>query len=112
MSDSVVSVHSKHELLQYLKCHKYVILDCYADWCGPCKNIAPKFKEYAQKYSSYITALKYNVDEDGDLKDYLDYLNVDVLPTFILYKDGNIYGKYTIDDDSVLHSMFKISIPK
>jgi len=57
----------------------------YADWCGPCKKIAPTFVELSEKYPD-IVFLKVDV-EVGDLAEAFD---VNALPTFLFLKNGNI----------------------
>ncbi len=62
------------------------IVDFSADWCGPCKNIAPLFDELAKMYTD-IQFIKVNVDE---LPDVSCEAKVRAMPTFILYKNGKI----------------------
>lgn len=61
---------------------KPVIIDFYANWCGPCKMIAPLFEELSKKYDSAITFLKINVEDDGGISDKYD---VNSLPTFMVF---------------------------
>ena len=62
------------------------IVDFSADWCGPCRNIAPLFDELAKMYAD-IQFVKVNVDE---LPDVSCAAKVRAMPTFILYKGGKI----------------------
>ncbi|ELU09227.1 hypothetical protein CAPTEDRAFT_156442 [Capitella teleta] len=61
-----------------------LLVDFYADWCGPCKAIAPKLEEMAQQYSS-IVFLKVNVD---DLDEIAARYEVSAMPTFMIFKGG------------------------
>ena len=64
---------------------KKVVIDFYADWCGPCKKMAPIFVELSEEYPD-IVFLKVDV-EQGDLAEAFD---VSALPTFLFLKNGNI----------------------
>lgn len=61
-----------------------VVIDFFAQWCGPCKKIAPAFEKLAEVYPS-ITFLKVDVDESPELVDKYD---VNAMPTFVFLKDG------------------------
>jgi thioredoxin 1 len=63
-----------------------VVVDFFATWCGPCKNIAPHFEKLAQVYPS-IVFLKVDVDESGEL---VDKYSIQAMPTFLFMKDGVI----------------------
>lgn len=62
-----------------------VLVDFYADWCGPCKMMAPLVKELAEKYDGKIKVGKLNVDENPDVS--MEY-RVMSIPTFILFQGG------------------------
>lgn len=66
-----------------------VIVDFFANWCGPCKRIAPVFEELAQKFPE-ITFLKVNVDDSEALS---SAFNIEALPTFVCIKDGEIFKR-------------------
>lgn len=61
-----------------------VVVDFWAEWCGPCKMIAPIFEELSKEMKG-ITFAKLNVDEDGEIA---AEAGVRGIPTMILYKDG------------------------
>lgn len=62
----------------------YVLVDMYAEWCGPCKAIAPFFNSLKEKYPS-IKFLKCNIDDNEEIaRKY----KIDSIPAFILIKDG------------------------
>ena len=62
-----------------------VLVDFYADWCGPCKMIAPVIEEIANERSN-ITVGKLNVDNDSEIA---ARFNVFSIPTLIIFEDGN-----------------------
>ena len=64
---------------------KPVIVDFFADWCGPCKMIAPILEELAKENEGDISFFKVNVDEDPEIA--TKYL-VQNIPTFISFKGG------------------------
>ncbi|XP_062509401.1 uncharacterized protein LOC134185594 [Corticium candelabrum] len=64
---------------------KLIVVDFYADWCGPCRQIGPKLEELAMRYSGKFFAFKVNVDE---LDEVGEEEGVTAMPTFIFYKGG------------------------
>ena len=63
--------------------NKVVIVDFWADWCGPCKKVAPILDEIASEYN--ITIAKVHVDEETDLAQKYD---VSTIPTLLVFEDG------------------------
>lgn len=68
-----------------------VIIDVYADWCGPCKALAPIFKDLNDKYGDRYQFAKLNGDEEHAL---LDHFHITGLPTIIFIKDGQEVGRH------------------
>jgi thioredoxin 1 len=64
-----------------------VLLDFWADWCNPCKMIAPFIMQIAEEYSGRIKVGKVNVDEENALA---EKHGVSSIPTLIVYHEGNI----------------------
>jgi thioredoxin 1 len=64
---------------------KLVIVDLWAEWCGPCKMMEPILIEIAEKFKENVKLVKLNIDENQ--KTAADY-NVMNIPTLILFKDG------------------------
>ena len=62
-----------------------VLLDLYADWCGPCKMIAPMLDELSKKYEGQVTFVKVNVDNDPEVAQRFGVVSI---PTLITFKDG------------------------
>jgi len=69
---------------------KPVFLDFWADWCGPCKMLAPTFERLAEKYGEQVTFAKVNVDE---LPDIANKFAVRSIPTLVLLQNGNVVEK-------------------
>lgn len=68
-----------------------VLVDFYADWCGPCKMMAPIVKALAEKYEGKIKVGKLNVDENGALAQKFRVMSI---PTFILFKSGQAVATF------------------
>lgn len=70
---------------------KTVLLDFYADWCGPCRMVAPIVEEIANERDDIIVG-KVNVDEQGELAQAYDVMSI---PTLIVLKDGKVANQAT-----------------
>ena len=64
-----------------------VLIDFFADWCGPCRMLAPVIEEIAKEYEGKVKVGKINVDEEGALA---NAFNIVSIPTVVLMKDGKI----------------------
>lgn len=70
---------------------KLVVLDCFAEWCGPCKMIAPQFAALEAETPEAVF-LKVDVDEAEDIA---DTYQVQSLPTFKFFKNGTIVAEFS-----------------
>ncbi|KAF7596344.1 hypothetical protein BBP40_002088 [Aspergillus hancockii] len=87
MSDNgkVVNIKTEAEFREkVLNSSDLVVLDCFAEWCGPCKAIAPKVDQFSEQYPQ---AKFYKIDVD-ELSDVAAELGVRAMPTFMLFKNG------------------------
>jgi thioredoxin 1 len=64
-----------------------VLVDFYADWCGPCKMMAPVVERMAEKYAGKVKVGKCNSDENMELA---AQFRVSSIPTFLLFKEGKV----------------------
>lgn len=86
---SLIHVTKENFDSEVLNTEKVVLLDFYADWCGPCKMIAPYLEQIAQERPD-ITVAKVNVDQNMELA--VQY-NVSSIPLLLVMKDGKIMSK-------------------
>lgn len=67
-----------------------VVIDFWAEWCGPCKHIAPIVDELAAEYEGKVLIGKYDVDEGEDLP--VDF-SIRSIPTILFFKDGELKNR-------------------
>ena len=70
---------------EVLKSDLPVLVDFYADWCGPCKMMGPIVKEMADAYDGKMKIGKLNIDEEMDIAQKYRVMSI---PTFIIFKNG------------------------
>ena len=79
-----------------------VVIDFFAEWCGPCKRIAPFFEQLADEYVG-VTFVKVNVDDSEDL---VSQYAISAMPTFVFLKNGKVVKKVEGADMKGLESGF------
>jgi len=70
---------------------KIVLIDFYAPWCGPCKQMLPLIEEISKEYKGKATIIRVNIDENKILT---KQLGIDEIPFFKLYKNGEEKGNF------------------
>ncbi len=84
---SVLKITSENYKEEVLNSEKPVLIDFYADWCGPCRMMSPIIDEIAVQLGEKVKVGKVNVDENQDLA--MEY-GVMSIPTIVIRKNGEI----------------------
>jgi thioredoxin 1 len=87
MAQDIVSVTDENFDQVVLKASGPVLVDYWAEWCGPCKMIAPVLEEIAKEYTGKITVAKLNIDENPATP---PKYGIRGIPTLMLFKNGNV----------------------
>ena len=85
MSENTVAVTDTTFKTDVLESKDPVLVDFWADWCVPCKMIAPALEEIAAEYKGRVTVAKVNIDDNPQSP---STYGVRGIPTMILFKDG------------------------
>jgi thioredoxin len=75
---------------EVLKSSIPVLVDFYADWCGPCRMLAPPLERAAGEFAGRVKVVKVNVDEEPELA---EQFRVESIPTLVFVHDGEIIGR-------------------
>ena len=84
---NITSLNFENEVLN---ADKPVLLDFYADWCGPCKMLSPVLHEIAEENAGALKVGKINVDEQMELA---MHFQVSSIPMLVVFKDGKAVAK-------------------
>lgn len=87
----VKEVTSVEEWNDVITTNPLVVVDVFADWCGPCRALSPLFEELSAKFPN-IKFVKANV-ENNNIKDLVNFLQVAALPTLAIVKNTTIERK-------------------
>lgn len=80
-----VEITDRNQLEAFVSEHRIVLIDCYADWCGPCKQVKPIVEQIAAETPAAVAAI--DIDRHSDLA---TEWNVRSTPTLLLYVDGGL----------------------
>jgi thioredoxin 1 len=87
VSDSIVYLTDDSFQNEVLESTEPVLVDYWAEWCGPCKMIAPILTEIASEYQGKVKVAKLNIDENPQTP---PKYGIRGIPTLMLFKDGNV----------------------
>ena len=101
---SVLKITNENFKEEVLNSQKPVIIDFYADWCGPCRMMAPIIDEIAEKLGETAKVGKVNVDDNQELA--VEY-NVMSIPTIVIIKEGKVTKTFVgvTDKNEILEEM-------
>lgn len=89
MSENIVKVSDDSFENDVLSAEGPVLVDYWAEWCGPCKQIAPVLDELADEYNGKLTIAKLDIDENPNTP---PRYGIRGIPTLMLFKDGEVAG--------------------
>ncbi len=87
MSDKILALSDDNFEDEVLKSGKPVLVDYWAEWCGPCKMITPILEDIAEEYSDRLKVAKLNIDDNPDTP---PKYGIRGIPTLMLFKDGQV----------------------
>ncbi len=87
---SFVNLNSENFTKEVLEEEKPVLIDFWADWCSPCKMMAPVVEEISESMSDTVKVCKVNIDENEELAEEYGIMSI---PTFIVIKNGKETGR-------------------
>lgn len=90
MSESVVHITDETFENMVLKSDLPVLVDFWAEWCGPCKMISPVLETIAQEYKDKLVVAKLNIDQNSIIAPKYD---IRALPTLLLFKNGEVRAR-------------------
>jgi thioredoxin 1 len=86
-SDKIHEVGDKNFDAEVLSSEVPVVVDFWATWCGPCRQIAPALEEFATKYDGKVKITKLNVDDHQEIAQKYRVMSI---PAVLLFKKGNV----------------------
>ena len=89
MSESILKLTDAEFENQVIKSEKPILVDYWAEWCGPCKMIAPVLEEVASELADKVLIGKLNVDENTQTP---PKYGIRSIPTLMLFKNGEVVG--------------------
>ena len=87
MSDQILYLTDDTFEKEVINSSNLVLVDYWAEWCGPCKMIAPILEEIASEYTGKVRVAKLNIDENPQTP---PRYGIRGIPTLMLFKDGNV----------------------
>jgi len=86
---SVITIDQLH-IDALLRAHPALVIDFWAEWCGPCRRVAPAIEELAQEFAGKVTFGKCNTDENQQLA---LQLNISAIPNIVFFSHGKMVDR-------------------
>jgi len=90
VGENIIQTSDSTFEVDVIKSEKPVLLDFWAEWCGPCKMIAPLLDEISLEYQDKLSVAKINIDENQNTP---QKYAVRSIPTLMLFRDGNVLAQ-------------------
>jgi thioredoxin 1 len=90
VSDNIVHTNDSNFDADVVNSDKPALVDFWAEWCGPCKMIAPFISEAADEYADKLSVVKLNVDESPNVA---AKFGIRSIPTLMIFKDGAVQAQ-------------------
>jgi len=85
----VTDVEETH-FVEFIRTNQYAVIDFWAEWCGPCRRIAPIMEELSMEFSDNVAFGKVNTDNNQKLA---REFNIDAIPAIMLYANGQLVDR-------------------
>lgn len=90
----MIVIHSQEEWNHIVNIHPKIVIDCYTEWCGPCKKIANVFETLSEEFKE-IHFIKVDVDKfQSDIENL--FTSIQSVPTFLFVFNGKLQSELTV----------------
>ena len=90
-SGAVIEVTDMN-ITDLIHAHQYLVVDCWADWCGPCMEMAPVIDEMAAEFAGMVVMGKCDADMNPGV---LQAFQISAIPTLLFFANGSLAGRLT-----------------
>lgn len=104
----IVDVDREELFRELIKDGRPLVVDFYADWCGPCRDLKPVFKRLSKEFDGRLMFAKLNIDEFPELAKQAGVRSV---PTLVVYKDGRAVNRQSgfRPDEALRHEFEQVA---
>ncbi len=82
---SILNINDSQFETEVMNSEKTILVDFWAEWCGPCKALGPKLEEISGELADFVKIIKINIDEN---KETAQKFGIRSIPTMIIFKEG------------------------
>jgi thioredoxin 1 len=87
---AVVTEVREIHFVEFIRTNQYAVIDFWAEWCGPCRRIAPIMEELSMEFSGQVAFGKCNTDKNQNLA---RQFNISAIPAIMLYSNGQLIDR-------------------